>query len=97
MSKITKDQIESWKKQHGTVFQVSVDGKEGYLKKPDRKTLSYAMTNAQTNPLGFAEVILENCWLGGDEVIKTDDSLFFAAAGQIDKLIEIKEAELKKC
>ncbi len=95
--KITKEQINNWKQQHGEVFEVAVDGKKGYLKKPDRKTLSYAMTNAQTNPLGFAEVVLENCWLGGDEDIKTNDGLFFAAAGQIDKLIEIKEAELKKC
>ena len=49
--KINKEQINSWKQQHGEVFEVAVDGKKGYLKKPDRKTLSYAMTNAQTNPL----------------------------------------------
>lgn len=96
MSKITKEQIEQWKKQHGDVFEISVDGKVGFIKKPDRKTLSYAMTEAQTNPLGFAEIILENGWLGGDEAIKTDDSLFLAAAGQIDKIVKIKEAEVKK-
>ena len=54
------------------------------------------MTEAQTNPLGFAEIILENGWLGGDEAIKTDDSLFLAAAGQIDQVVQIKEAEVKK-
>lgn len=96
MSKITKEQIESWKQQHGDVFEISVDGKVGFIKKPDRKTLSYAMTEAQTNPLGFAEIILENGWLGGDEAIKTDDSLFLAAAGQIDQVVQIKEAEVKK-
>ncbi|TCI93677.1 hypothetical protein [Tenacibaculum sp. M341] len=94
---ITQEQINNWKQQHGDVFEISVDEAKGYLKKPDRKTLSYAMTNAQTNPLGFAEVIMENCWLGGDEEIKVNDGYFLAAAGQIDKLIEIKEAELKKC
>lgn len=96
MSKITKDQIEQWKKQHGEVFEIAVDGKVGYMKKPDRKTLSYAMTEAQTNPLGFAEIILENGWLGGDEAIKTDDSLFMAVAGQIDQVVEIKAAAVKK-
>ena len=97
MSKtITQEQIDKWKKAHGEVYQIAVDGNVGYIKKPDRKTLSYAMTNAQTNPLSFAEIILENGWLGGDEAIKTDDGLFLAVAGQIDQVVAIKEAELKK-
>lgn len=96
MSKISQEQIDNWKKQHGDVFQIIADGKVGYMKKPDRKTLSYALTNAQTNPLSFAEIILENGWLGGDEALKTDDSLFLAVAGQIDQVVQIKEAELKK-
>lgn len=96
MSKITDIQIKAWKKEHGDVFIIEVENKKCYLKKPDRKTLSFAMVGAEANPFQPAEVILENCWLGGDEVIKTDDSLFLAAAGQIDELIDIKEATIKK-
>ncbi len=90
------EQIQQWKAKYGEVFQVEVAGHRAYLKKPDRKTLSYAMTQAQTNPLGFAEVILRNCWLAGDEVIQTDDSLFLAVSSKLDELLQIKEAELKK-
>ncbi len=96
MVKITQAQIAQWKKDNGTVFKVEIEDAVCYLKKPDRKTLSFAMTDAQTNPLGFAEVILENCWLGGDEIIKTNDDYFMAASGVIDELIEIKQAAIKK-
>ena len=91
------EQIQQWKAQYGDVFEVAVDGSRAFLKKPDRKVLNYAMTQAQTNPLGFAEVILKNCWLAGDEVIKTDDSLFLAVSSKLDGLLQIKEAALKKC
>ena len=35
----TPEQIEAWKKQHGNVYTVVVDGSIGYLKKPSRKAL----------------------------------------------------------
>lgn len=96
MEKITKEQIAEWKKKYGTVFQLSVDGKTAYLRKPDRKTLSYASTAGQTDPLKFNEVLLKGCWLGGDEEIRTEDDLFLAASGKLGELIQLKEAELKK-
>lgn len=96
MEKITKEQIAEWKKKYGTVFQLTVSGKTAYLHKPDRKTLSYASTVGQTDPLKFNKILLKGCWLGGDEEIKTDDDLFLAASGKLGELIQVKEAELKK-
>ena len=90
------DQIEGWKKQHGEISAIIVDGKIAFLKKPDRKTLGYASTAGQKDPMKFNEIILENCFLGGDEEIKKDDSLFLAASSKIVDLIEVKEAELVK-
>lgn len=96
MEKITKEQIAEWKKKYGSVFQLSVEDKTAYLRKPDRKTLSYASTAGQSDPLKFNEVLLKGCWLGGDEEIRTDDDLFLAASGKLGELIQVKEAELKK-
>jgi hypothetical protein len=96
MNKASKEQIQEWKKKHGEVFEVVVGDKVCYLHKPTRKILSFAFTKAQNDPLATAEVILENCWLGGDEEIKTDDDYFLGANSQIDKIIEVKEAEIKK-
>jgi hypothetical protein len=87
-------QIEQWKKQCGEVKALIVDGHIGYLKKPDRRTLSYASTIGAKDPIKFNEIILNNCWLGGSEAIKTDDSLFLSAGQVLADLIQVKEAEL---
>lgn len=89
-------QIADWKKKHGDVFQVSVEGKTAYLKKPDRRALGAAAVVGKSDPMKYNEVLLNNCWLGGDEEIKTDDALFLGVSATLSELIEIKEAELKK-
>lgn len=93
---VTKEQIQEWKKQYKDIFVISVEDKKVYLRTPDRKTLSYASTLATKDPLRFNEVILENCWLGGDEEIKTNDELFLAVSSKLPDLIQIKEATLEK-
>jgi hypothetical protein len=94
--KIDQEQIDQWKKKHGTIFLIKVEDKVCYLKKPDRKTLSYAATVGAKDNLKFNEAILANCWLGGDEEMKTDDSLFLSVSTRLAEIIEIKEAELVK-
>ena len=93
---ITNEQIQEWKKQYKDIFVISVEDKKVYLRTPDRKTLSYASTLATKDPLKFNEVILNNCWLGGDEEIKTNDELFLAVSSKLPDLIQIKEATLEK-
>lgn len=93
---ITEEQIEAWKKKHGSVYSETVDSKTAYLKKPDRKALSAAAVLGKTDPMKYNEVLLNNCWLGGDEEIKTNDELFLGVSSKLADLIEIKEAELKK-
>lgn len=95
--KVTQETIDAWKKKHGEIFMISFeDGTTAYLKSPDRKVLGFAMTKMQTNPLGFAEVILNQCFIGGNEAVKTDDKYFLGAASQLEGLVEAKQAELKK-
>ncbi|MCC2590360.1 hypothetical protein [Chryseobacterium sp. MFBS3-17] len=96
MAKVTQEQIDAWKKQHGSVFAIKVEGKIAYLRTPDRKTLSYASAVASKDPLQFNELILEKAWLGGDEELRTNDSLFLSVCGRLAEIIEIKEATLEK-
>ncbi|MDU6660077.1 MAG: hypothetical protein E6494_08185 [Capnocytophaga sp.] len=93
---VTKEQIKQWKAKYKEVFVLRVDDKVAYLRTPDRATLSYASTLATKDPMKFNEAILTNCWLGGDEEIKTDDALFFSASSKLGELIQIKEATLEK-
>lgn len=93
---VTKEQIQEWKKKHGKVFKISCDGKSCYLKPPSRKTLGYASVAGKDDPLKFNEVILHDCWLGGDEEIRTDDVLFLSVSSQLANIIQTKEAELEE-
>lgn len=90
------EQIEAWKRQYGEVYTVTVGDSIGYLKKPSRKALGYASFASKKNPLNFNEFILNDCWLGGDESIRTDDAKFLGVSAVLAELIEVKEAELKK-
>ena len=107
---LSPKEIEALKKKYGTIHLISIDvsdkeeGEErtekdykcAYLKTPSRKVLKMANAVAAKDPLGFAEIILNNCWVGGDEEIKTEDPLFLAASGMMGELIEVKEATIKK-
>ncbi len=82
-----------------------VEGKRGieevtvkcYLRTPTRKVISSATVIAGKDPMKFGELILQNCWLGGDERIKNEDELFFAANGILGDLIKVRTAKLKNC
>lgn len=96
IGQVPQEQIDKWKAEFKKVWALKVDGRIGYIKSPDRKTLGYASTVGAKEPMKFNEIILNECWLGGDDEIKKDDDLFLAASGQLAKIIEVKEAELEK-
>lgn len=86
-----------WSAKGKNVHKLVVGDKVGYIHDPDRKTLSLAMTRiAKNDIIGGVEAILANCWIAGDETIKTDDRYFMGAAGIVDKLIQAETATLEK-
>jgi len=93
---VSKTQIEDWKKKYGKVYKVEVDGKEAYLRTPDRRILAMVAAMAGNDGIKYNEAILKNCWLAGDEEIQTNDSLFLGVSAKLPDLIDIKEAELKE-
>ena len=96
VEKTIEQKISEWKAKHGDVFQVEVDGRVAYLKRPDRKVLGAAAVTGKSDPMKYNEVILNNCWLEGDEEIRTNDAMFLGVSAQLAETIEIKEATLKK-
>lgn len=90
------------------VFEISVplndEGSEvafAYLKKPSIMSIEASMAVGKNKPLKSNAIIITNNWLAGDERIKTayeDDNaeLLLSAAEQIDKIVEIRQATLKK-
>lgn len=92
---VEQAQIDKWKKQHGDVYSFTADGKVCYLRKPDRKVLSYVSTLGN-NAIKIAETMINNCWLGGCGDFKSDDGLFLGLSQKLGALIQIKEAEIAK-
>ena len=92
----TQEQIHAWKKEYKDVFEYRVDGRVCYLRTPDRKILAYAQTVSNGNEMSFNETLLENCFIGGDSSIKSEDKYFLGISGKLSDLIEIKAGELGK-
>ena len=90
------EQIAVWKNLYRDVFEVRASDKICYLKRPDRKTLSAANSIGNHDPMRFNEIILENCWLGGDTEIKTNDIYFLETVPVLKQLIDYGRAEIKK-
>ncbi len=96
MVKVTKQQIEEWKKQHGKVWELTVGDKIAYVRSPSRKEISASGTIAQSDPLQSNEFLLNACWLGGDNDILEDDSYFLGAVAQLEEIVDIKKGSIKK-
>lgn len=89
------EQIKEWQAKHGDIFEVTVDDYSCVLRKPKRKDLSYIATLGK-DPMKMQEVLLNQLWVAGDEVIKEDDELFLAVVSKMEQVTQIKEAEIKK-
>lgn len=103
------EQIAYWKKQHGGCSQITVKDHVCYLKPADKKVLSYALSMIKVRVddpskagevgveriIQLGEVVLQNCWLGGSEEIKTIPKLWMSAAVAAGDMVELVEAELK--
>ncbi len=92
----TDEQIAKWKKQHGDIFVYEADDLACYLKRPSRQVVELASMNGADRPFKFAEVIIANCWLGGNEELRSEDKYFMGLSQKISELVEITTGEIKK-
>lgn len=97
---ITKEQIDVWKKEHKKVFTIKVkvadnDEAVGYLKPPGRNIKATALSMySQNKILESGEFLRDNCWLGGDERLKTDGDIGVTAAISASGIFKMMESEL---
>lgn len=92
----TKEQIAALKAKHGEVFAYEVGDLVGYLSRPGRQAISAASVIGKDDPLKFAEVIIDNCWLGGHEILRTETKYFMGLSQRVTDLVEIVTGKLKK-
>jgi hypothetical protein len=92
----TPEQIAAWKVKYGGVSAIIIEDKICYLRKLDRQILSFASLASKTDSLAFNDAILKNCWLGGDEDLRTDFDYYLTMTHQITALVVVKDAQLVK-
>lgn len=92
----TAEQIDTWRKLHSEVLEYSCDGKVCYLRRPTRKVLGLASVSSAGDPIAYNEVVINNCWLGGDDDLRLKDEYFLGLSGYASELVAIKSGELKK-
>lgn len=96
--KATEEQIQQWKEKHGTIYELEADGAVCYVYDPSSNLIKWkAAITARRKSIGhLVDCILNNCWLGGDERFKQDESLKLGIEEQIDELIDIPEYEIEQ-
>jgi hypothetical protein len=94
---LSQERIDELKKKHPKgIFLIEAEGHQAIVRTPTRHELGYAATVSKNDPLKFNDVILNKCWIEGDEEIRTDDRIFMAVANQLDTIVETAEASIKK-
>ena len=71
---VSKEQVAIWKKQYDGVFKYTAsDGKSCYLRNPDLDVLDACRTISAGSSIKFDKAMVDNCWLAGDEELRTVD------------------------
>lgn len=78
----------------GEEIKPAVAPKYCWVREPTRKALGFASGVMKTNPIRYQEILLNDAWLAGDPLIKTDNGLFLSAVSQMGNIIDVTEAEL---
>jgi hypothetical protein len=72
------------------------DGKVAIFSKPSRTVVALAALNSRDKgPMSMVDTIIQNCWLDGDEEVRTDAGYALGLMSQVDALVGTKTAEIK--
>lgn len=99
---VSKEQIEAWKKQYKVeklptlnVVVSEGDTATGYLRPPSRNHKATALSMySQNKILECGEFLRDNCWLGGDPRLQTDENIADTAAIQASGIVKFLGGEL---
>lgn len=96
---VNEEQIASWKKEHRKIYAIEINDAEelyvGYFRRPGMETMSAVNKLAKTDEMKSAMTLFDNCWLGGDSVIKTDTLVKMAAIKQLGVMFNQVTSTLK--
>jgi hypothetical protein len=87
---VTEEQIKAWKGEYRKVHVIEVedDGElfVGYFRRPNMETMAAVNKLAKTDEVKSSATLFDNCWLGGDPLVKSDTIVRVAAIGQLAEM-----------
>lgn len=98
---LTDEQLSALKARHGRVVEIEVADTEfkelhrGYFRRPDMKTMQAFSATAKGNEVKAAEVMFDNCWLGGSAMMKSDAVYKLQAVGELQNIFGKCVSKLK--
>jgi hypothetical protein len=96
---VKENDIQQWKSRYGKVIRIDVvDGDElhvGYFHRPKLETMSAVSKIAKTDEVKSAEVMFDNCWLGGSKALREDTVLFLEVTKQLGTIFKHCMSSLK--
>lgn len=98
---MTEEQLSALKARHGRIAEIEVADPEvkelhrGYFRRPDMKTMQAFSATAKSNDVKAAEVMFDNCWVGGSALMKTDAVYKLQAVGELQNIFGKCVSKLK--
>jgi hypothetical protein len=86
--------LEEWKKEYGAIKGYGTEGKIAVFRVADIKIIDACRTVSRGSAIGFDDAMLENCWLAGDDELRTVDRYKLGIFNWLDRLIEIVPGEM---
>lgn len=97
MSKVTQEQIEQWKAQHGSVWKIPLEtGEVAYVRSPKTKEIEACQPLLnQGKFITFNISLYKTCFLGGDDITENEVKLR-AASAMMMQTVESVTATVEK-
>lgn len=93
----TPEQIEAWKREYEFVYKyTSNDGRVAYFRNPTLQILDACKTLAGGSSMKFNELLMNNCWLGGDEELRKHDKYKMGIFEWLPDIIVKVEGQLER-
>jgi len=89
--------IKEYKNKFGHVFKyTSKDGKSCLLRNPDLKIIDACRTVSGGSSVKFDKALVDNCWLEGDEELRTNDEYTMGLFDWMGGIIKKVDGQLEE-
>lgn len=97
MSKPTKEQIQTWKEEFGSIYELESEGMKCWIKDPVSSlqiVQKAIIAERDGGDIQYTVSILNDCWLQGDEKFRTVEKYANGLTDQIAELVTLPEFKI---